>query len=429
MTDSRRITGMWWMSDNPDNKVPGDLLINEGKLELNGSFEGLKPGAWGGGKPGLISTVKDKTILGVNRGGKTKYTLEYFDNPGWTDTWNNDYGYKADIYSLGRIFEGDHFDKTDTLKFKNYYVEYPDVFNWVSDGLISVTTFFKKSKKLKARDVTTRIDIKAPKEIVVYKGDKFNISLSLYRGSMNFIPSDDMHLKQGCFVRIWSPKGIELSDATDTYRHLQRFLSIAIGKDVEPIRFQMKTGRGRDTRTITLTTRSKENAAKKSIHPNEMSFTFSDIKKNRQTIFEKWFTEKDKHSDMFDLFSFINSNTPKNINNQFKDVVSAVEGYVTVETGVPRTLPEVAVQTLNEYLPEPDRPINEQDYSRIQITRNKLSHIKLAKASDEAKIMDDNDKYLSSRRMHFLLEYALLKNLGVEDSILEKFYKKRKLYL
>lgn len=40
------------------------------------------------------------------------------------------------------------FDKTDNLKFKNYYVEYPNVFNWVGDGLITVTTFFKKSEML-----------------------------------------------------------------------------------------------------------------------------------------------------------------------------------------------------------------------------------------------------------------------------------------
>lgn len=428
MADPNRISGMWWMSDNPDKKVPGDLLVNEGKLELSGSFEGLKPGLWGGGKPGLISPVKDKTILGVNRGGKTKYTLEYFNNPGWTDTWNNDYGYKADIYSLGRIFEGDHFDKTDNLKFKNYYVEYPNVFNWVSDGLITVTTFFKKTEKLKARDVTTRIDIRAPKEIIVYKGDKFKVSLSLYRGPMNFTPSDDIHLKQGCFVRVWSPKGIELSNAIDIYRHLQRFLSIAIGKDVEPTKFQMKTGRGRNTRTVTLITRSKENTIKKSIHPNEMSFTFSDIKKNRQTIFEKWFTEKDKHSDMFDLFSSINSNTSKNINNQFRDVVSALEGYVSVETGKFEISPDKAVKTLNEVLPKAERIVEPKDYSRIRITRNKLSHVKI-QPKDEASVMDYNDKYLSANRMIFLLEYSLLKNLGVEDSILEKFYKNRKLRL
>lgn len=97
------------MSDNPEKKVPGDLLVDEGRLELNGSLEGLKSGAWGAGKLGLVSPVKDKTILGVNRGGETKYTLEYFDNPGWIHTLNNEYGYKADIYTLGKIFEGNHF--------------------------------------------------------------------------------------------------------------------------------------------------------------------------------------------------------------------------------------------------------------------------------------------------------------------------------
>lgn len=428
MTNSRRITGIWWMSDNPDIRVPGDLLMDEGRLELNGSFEGLKSGVWGVGRPGLTSPIQHKTILGVNRGGKIKYTLEYFDNPGWTDTWNNEYGYKADIYTLGRIFEGDHFDKTDNLKFKNYYVEYPNVFNWVSDGLITVTTFFKKSKKLKARDVSTRIDIRAPKEIVVYKGDEFKVLLSLYRGPMSFTPSDDMHLKQGCFVRLWSPKGIELSNAIDTYRHLQRFLSIAIGIDVEPIRFQMKTGRGKNGRMVTLIVKPKENTSKKSIRLNEMSFSFSDIKRNRQTIFEKWFTEKDKHSDMFDLFSSINSNTLKNINNQFRDIVSALEGYVSVETGKFEVSPDKAVKTLNEVLPKAKRIIDPKDYSRIRITRNKLAHV-MIQAKDEINVMDYNDKYISANRMVFLLEYSLLKNLGVDDSILDKFYTNRKPYL
>ena len=60
MIEDGRIPGIWWISDEPDNKVPGDLLINDGRLELNGSFQPLQPGAYDVRTPGLIRPVQKK---------------------------------------------------------------------------------------------------------------------------------------------------------------------------------------------------------------------------------------------------------------------------------------------------------------------------------------------------------------------------------
>lgn len=429
MADANRISGMWWMSDKPDNRVPGDLLIDDGKLELNGSFEELKPGVYGRVTPGLVRPVQERTIIGVSRSGSKRYTLEYFDNPATTMTMNVDYGYQVDTYSLGRIFEGEHFDRIDNLRFKKYYVEYPNVFNWVGDGIITITTRFpKEGKKFKKNDIINKVEISSPKDIIAYKGEDFRLSFSIYRGSMPMSPSTDIHISQGCNVKIESTKGIDLSAAQETYTHIRRFLSIAIGRDVEPINFRMLVGRGRQKKYVSMITKQNNNAKQKNINQHEMSFIFSDIKKDSQAIFEKWFSDKKKHTDMFDLFSSISSNSPKNINNYFKDVVSALEGYVSVETGTFEVSPDKAVKTLNEFFPKANRIIDQKDYNRIRITRNKLAHVKI-KAKDESSVMDYNDKYLNANRMVFLLEYSLLKNLGVKNSVLEKFYKNRKLYL
>lgn len=429
MTETNRISGMWWMSNDPDNKVPGDLLVDDGKLELNGCFEDFKPGVYGRITPGLVRPVQDSTIIGVSRSGSKRYTLEYFDNPATTMTLNADYGYKVDTYSLGRIFEGEHFDRVDNLKFKKYYVEYPNVFNWIGDGIITITTIFpKEGKKFKKSDITNKVEISAPKDIIAYKGEDFKLAFSIYRGSMPMSPSTNIHISQGCNVKIESTKGIELATAQETYAHIRRFLSIAIGRDVEPTDFKVLVGRGKRKKYVTVITRSRNDIKQKSMHQHEMSFTFADIKKDSQVIFEKWFSDKEKHADMFDLFSSINSNSPKNINNYFKDVVSALEGYISVETGKFEVSPDKAVKTLNEVFPKDKRIIDTKDYNRIRITRNKLSHVKI-KAEDEVDVMDYNDKYLNANRMVFLLEYSLLKNLGVKDSVLDKFYKNRKLYL
>lgn len=69
-----RVSGIWWLSDKPDNKIAGDLLVEDRKLELTGTFEGLKSGVYDG-SPKLVKTVQQTTIQGVARNGGNKYTL------------------------------------------------------------------------------------------------------------------------------------------------------------------------------------------------------------------------------------------------------------------------------------------------------------------------------------------------------------------
>lgn len=429
MIEDGRIPGIWWISDEPDNKVPGDLLINDGRLELNGSFQPLQPGAYDVRIPGLIRPVQEKTILGLSRNGNKRYTLEYYDNPAFQMSWSSYNDYKVDTYSIGRIFEGYHFGEIEGLKFKEYYVEYPNVFDWVGDGIITITTTIpQKRKKLEKSTVVNKIEVRSPKDILAYKGDGFKLSFNIYRGPFQMSPSENIHVSQGCNVKLESAKGIDLHAAQEIYRHVRRLLSIAIGIDIEPKSIRITVGRGKQKKYITMIVPGVINKKKaKTRHQGEMNFTYRDIRKQSQAIFEEWFRMKDKHSDMLDLFSSINSNSPKNINNYFKDVVSALEGYVCVETNRLEVGPDKAVKILDEALPEPDRIINKNERERIRITRNKLSHIKIP-AHNESYVMDYNDKYIYANKMVFLLEYSLLKNLGVGDELLKNFYNKRKLY-
>ena len=111
MDEILRTPGIWWLSDDPDNKVSGDLLISDKKLELNGSFEGMKSGSFGGELSRIVSVRQDKTIQGIAKKGGKSYTLEYFDKP--SSITMSMPGYRADTYMLGNIFGGDHFEKTD----------------------------------------------------------------------------------------------------------------------------------------------------------------------------------------------------------------------------------------------------------------------------------------------------------------------------
>lgn len=422
-----RIPGLWWLSDDTDNRVPGDLLVNDRKLELNGSFEGMKSGTYGVGKLGLVRVKQDKTILGVARDGGKKYTLEYFDTPAFTMSMP---GYKADTYTLGNIFECDHFDRTDNLAFERYYIELPYLLEWVNDGVISIQTTLRNSDKLTAKDISFKIEVEGTKTIEVFNGSDFKLSCVIYPGKVPMTLSmNDINLSQHCVVKVESVgKNLTLVDAGSIISHIERFLIIATGENITPIKYQASSGSGVNSSTVTILTRASNKNSYRNTHVYEMNFSFSDIKSDSQTIFEKWFSDKDKHADMFNLFSVIRSDEPKNINNQFSDVVSAVEGYVSVESGALDVSPDKAIKTLNEKLPKTDRPIDSGDYKKIRITRNKLSHITI-KPEDEVHVLSDEDKWINTQRMIFLLEYSLLKNLGLSDSMLAQFHEKRKIRL
>jgi len=425
---SQRIPGIWWFSDDPKNVVPGDLLVEDGELELNGSLDGIKPGAYGIGKPGLVSARQDRTILGVARNGGKKYTLEYFDEP--STTTMSMPGYKADTYTLGHIFEGDHFDRTDNLAFEEYYVELPYLLEWVNDGVISIQMILTNRKAPQPKDMSFNIDVGGAKSIEVFKGKTFNLSFRMHPEGMTLSnPVKDMHLSQRCVIKVESVgNDLAFGDAGTLVTHMGRFLAIATGQATEPVKFQAFSGSGQNSKAVSVLTRVASGKQWRDISVHAMNFSFSDIKADSQTIFEKWFEDMDKHADMFNLFSIIRSDLPKNVNNQFKDIVSALEGYVSVEQGKLDVSPDKAVKMLNENLPKTDRPISSTDYNKIRITRNKLSHVAI-RPGDEAYVLNDSDKWINIQRMTFLLEYSLLKGLGLSEAMLAQFYEKRKLYL
>jgi len=421
MDSSKRIPGIWWLSDKPENHIAGDLLIEDRMLELNGSFEEMKSRTFGGSF-GVISVHQDKTIQGIAKKGGKKYTLEYFDEP--SSITISMPGYRADTYMLGNIFEGDHFEKTGDLSFERYYIEFPYLFEWVGGSVINSQMTLLESNRIG----NTTITVNNPMTVDVFKNDDFKLSFVITpRGVKIGGEVKEMRLSQDCTIKIESIKSnLSLQDAGSIIAHFERFLTIAVGRSLELIKYQASSGKGKDSSTVNITLRSRREKRITSIHLHNMNFTFADIKDDGQTIFEKWFSDRDKYADVFNLLSSIRSDTGKNLNNQFKDVVSAIDGYYGIEIGTfSSNRVDEAIKHFNEQLPNKNKLLSTKERKQIRITRNKLSHVTI-KPEEEKFVLDNEGMWFNFQKMLFLLEYVLLKSLGTSEDTLGKFYTKRK---
>ncbi len=349
--------------------------------------------------------------------------MEFFDEPSFSHSFP---GYKADTYSLGTIFEGDHFPQTDKLSFSKYYVEFPYLFEWINNGVVSTEVkFLDKKKKQSLEEVLIKIE--KQKTIDVFQNAYFKLAWIIRADKMPFIPSKEMNISQQCLVEVTVlEKELCLTDIYPIILHFERFLIIAIGKTLKPVSYQTIIANGKDSNIIQIFPHFLKQKEYTKIHPFNMNFMFLDIKDDSQAIFSKWFSDKDKHKDVFDLFSVINSGTNKNLNNQFKDIVSAIEGYVRIAKNDLNISLEKAIKTINEEVPKDDRPFDgKRDYKKIRVTRNKLSHVAIEEG-DEKFILDYEKKWIYFHKLSFLLEYSFLKNMGMSRTLLGKFYGKKK---
>lgn len=408
-----RTQGIWWLSNDPDKRVPGELVLGDSRLDLNGCFKELKSGTTFGSKPQLIRTDPKRTILGVTKDGGKEYTLEFFDNPAYT--WSMP-GYKSDRYSLGTVFRGAHFEKPEDIAFHRYYIDIPYLLEWVGESVIKPqTTLTKNTMK------DTKINIDPPLTIDFYEDKGLKLSFTIVPHGMYFGFVRSMHLRQSCRLKIESQESLTISKMNEIVTHFERFLMIATGKKLSATAYEAASSNL--YRTIDIFPHKYRREEYKEISAYEMNFTFSDIRDNSQTIFEKWFSNRAKHADVFDLFSSLRSDTTKNLNNKFKDIISAAEGYIAIEENLKEVSPELATKKLNEMLSKGDRLLAKSDYKKIRITRNKLSHLKIS-VEDEKYVLDTEGKWRNYHKMLFLLEYSLLKNLGLQDSLLQDFSKK-----
>lgn len=317
--DNLEYSGLWWLPSRPDNKVAGTLTFSNQdgiELKLIGSLEDIE---------GLNNIHQRHSVIwGITSDAKS-ITLSGCYAAGFRMGLP---GFVSRDYWIHLCFIDIHLTE-EQLHFKRLVVSYSRLIDWVRTSGLTVTWYENEPSK-------RQFNYNLPEEIkaITTKGT-VSIDFSLNVKGDFF---DEMRLRQSISMEIEADGEYEFDDLLLRYiRPFQNFLTLATTKPNSVVSVQVYSkhnsyekhdGTGVVERPIEaiFPQRHIEPKPDKLLLPDYMLFTLHDISDFKETI-ERWLNISEELDSVCDLFFGVIYNSSMYLEQEFLNVVQAVESY------------------------------------------------------------------------------------------------------
>lgn len=415
--------GQWWFSDDDSVVIPGTLLIGDNHkytLDLNGAFALKTPAqiqAVMSGKTGFIFPDTERNIQGLSKNGKP-ITLEYLPAKGSHIVFS---GYNSESYPVTRVFENVHFDDPKNIAFKKMYVTFSHLYEWF--GQTPLHCEYEPDPN--GKDIRRISLICEPQaKIPMAKAGKFTLSLIT---SVNFPLgiTESMSVKQNTSFIIESADGSELpyTDFLDVIFSFRELLTLGQSRHAAITSLvgfttanetTLPDGRKFGTEVIIHDRFESPISDEKALRPDEMHFTFQDIKMNGDTILAKWINRSQECKDACNLYFSTVAVPDLNLRNEFLNIISALEGYYRFKYQKDDYFIDV-LTTL--HLNEGNGKIFQgDDLEKIKNSRHKFTHVLPLRGQP---LLTDYELYDCTQKLNVLLEICILSEVGLDAKKLE----------
>ncbi len=230
-------------------------------------------------------------------------------------------------------FVGVHFRKKEEVKFKEIFIKYSYLHDWVGKSGFVVDKAINQER--------VNLSYAKPKTIKVTSFGNFTISIcfevlpNLLKFRFSPYAREEVELKQETYIKIESDVDRHYDGYCALIRKIQNFLSLAIS---EPIYVEYLDG-GVNSRTINtegkeflppvqifdtfrkIRTRSRE------ILPHEMPFTYKMVENQLSDLLKRWLEDYDKYTPAHNSYFGTIYNEELYLENRFLTLVRAIEGY------------------------------------------------------------------------------------------------------
>jgi hypothetical protein len=304
MIENINYDGIWWLPDNPDQKVSGSLKIVPGtaaKLSLIGSFRSIKD---------IFNTNNDKvTIFGSLPDGKniSLYKCQAINSR------ISSSGFPIESYIAQTIAIGSHIKELDDIRFKRVYIHFSNLDDWVNISGFDI------------QQLEYTINYRRPEPIKVNIEDcGISIEFEVEGPTRSFVQKE-AYIKQKTFLKIEFSEEKPLEDFEYVEKLFRNFLTLGVGVPVRSLEF--KGFSEKDIYDSVEMIYSAVDIAQKEVFPPNMLFTFKDVSIKFENYLTNWFRKAEFLDVVYDLYFSPFYNPKMYSEHIFLSLVQAIESY------------------------------------------------------------------------------------------------------
>jgi len=325
--------GYWWLPESPEKKIPGKLEFNDqngGTLLLMGSIREINS---------TSPHSNEKLIIGIGTNG-TKYTLENCSQ--FSSTYLTS-GISKISYNISVIYQNFSFTKPDDIVFYKMSIQFSNLKDWVMRDQFKITHVQEEGESPQSEEIKI---IRPLKKTIAIGRDHLEIACS----SASSIGVDSFTLKNRRRINIILYEPLSFANFFQKYiRHIQNYLSLALGKAVYPISIIASSKNAinefPDGKKIPapITIYAQYYSYPEDfpqIHPLRVLFLFSDIKNDFEQSFNLWISKVDLLEPIIDLYFGTLYNDKLYLQSKFLNLTQAMESYHRRRYGGTYTSPE-----------------------------------------------------------------------------------------
>jgi hypothetical protein len=342
LTNKKEIEGVWWLKENPDEKLAGKMIYLPGdfiKLELIEAFVT--------GENNFPNHNIKYIIHGISKDGKFITMFNCF-----VENYQMHFpGFSECKFSSNSIFIGAHFNNESETLFKTVSFRFFNLENWVDiSGFI-----IKREWESKIINMTYQL----PESLKIYSNNKFNLWLDFNTESINFnhVYQKEFSISQYVELRIEFLDNTCLDKILELLNSLVRFYSLVITKPIYIQNISLVCNINEhakalfdkfSTKILYFNTQTNILQNNEITEKRDMLFSYTSVKDNFQNILDKWLLNCEKLEPVFNLYFSTIFNTKLYTNDIFLNLIHAIESYHRRIYGNNEILEEECVKRVNE---------------------------------------------------------------------------------
>lgn len=308
---------MWWLPNNPTEKIYGTLEFKHDYIELkiSGVFS----------KKISFQSLTSEILHGLTNENKkiTLYNVSelYYEGPYILESGlKNNFG--ESIFSCEYVFVGRHFDHAEDILFNFLYINYTYLNEWINNKLE-----YKRDGgdyNIKTKSFTYNLNLESISSSLQISsdardfGNKKTDIIIRYVSHMLITPSEAKNWK-------WFKEFID---------NLKNLLTLLIGFPVYPVYLLAHPINGNEFEAVDIYYHIPKPMIIEDIHPRAINIPFCDIIKyanrNNQTVTDivnNWFKEAKIIEPVFDLFFLTFYDYSMSAQTLFMTLMRAIESF------------------------------------------------------------------------------------------------------